>query len=273
VAAAIPPTCPAATAHSAAALHKMCRKVACLGCAQPTWEGCGQHIEGVLSDTPPALRCPSWSTPDATCGFVRQRVPNDGNCLYTAIDLAARGGGECPPDASPRLRALAAATIAGAPETYTPEVLGAPTAAYLAALQQDTVHGGEVELTALSAALALGLAVVDLTTPPAQPVALRLYNAAAPRRAFLVYTGTHYDALRRGACLVFEEGATTLAAQGAAACALGERLRAKGEGTPKMVKRVRCSACAAVMEQSLFQAHCQGGCPSEDCDGMCEDVP
>ena len=36
----------------------MCHRVVCRTCGKPTWAGCGQHIEEVLHDVPPAKRCP-----------------------------------------------------------------------------------------------------------------------------------------------------------------------------------------------------------------------
>lgn len=249
----------------------MCRKVTCLGCAKPTWEGCGQHIESVLSDCPPADRCAAWTLPGATCGFQRQRVPNDGNCLFYAIDLLANSGAVLE-DASPRLRQACAAAIASAPASYPAEVLGAAPEAYTAALLTDATYGGELELNLLSAHLGLGLCVVDLTPRPPHPASLRVYNAAAPRRAFLLYTGTHYDALLRGTHHVLEGTPEALDAHGAAALALGERLRAKGEGAAKPVKRVRCCGCQAVMDEALFGAHAASVEHGEDFDFMCEPV-
>ncbi len=35
----------------------MCRRVTCPVCKKPTFAGCGQHIEQVLGDVPPAQRC------------------------------------------------------------------------------------------------------------------------------------------------------------------------------------------------------------------------
>lgn len=35
----------------------MCRRVECSTCGRPTFAGCGQHIEQVLGDVPPAQRC------------------------------------------------------------------------------------------------------------------------------------------------------------------------------------------------------------------------
>ncbi len=35
----------------------MCRRVQCSKCSQPTYAGCGAHIEQVLADVPPDKRC------------------------------------------------------------------------------------------------------------------------------------------------------------------------------------------------------------------------
>lgn len=35
----------------------MCRRVQCSKCNQPTYAGCGAHIEQVLGDVPPDKRC------------------------------------------------------------------------------------------------------------------------------------------------------------------------------------------------------------------------
>lgn len=36
----------------------MCRRVTCKVCDQPTWAGCGAHVEQVLGDVPVDERCP-----------------------------------------------------------------------------------------------------------------------------------------------------------------------------------------------------------------------
>jgi hypothetical protein len=201
-------------------------------------------------------------------------VPNDGNCLYYAIDVLSNSGAVLE-DASPRLRQACAAAIASAPASYPAEVLGAAPEAYTASLLTDATYGGELELNLLSAHLGLGLCVVDLTPRPPHPASLRVYNSNAPRRAFLVYTGTHYDALRRGGVgggHVLEGSPESLEAHGAAALALGERLRAAGEGAPKAVKLVRCCGCQAVMDETLFGAHAAQVEHGEDFDFMCEAV-
>ncbi|MGD9700924.1 MAG: hypothetical protein AB7Q42_03120 [Acidimicrobiia bacterium] len=35
----------------------MCRRVTCRTCGQPTWAGCGAHVDQVLRNVPPAERC------------------------------------------------------------------------------------------------------------------------------------------------------------------------------------------------------------------------
>ena len=35
----------------------MCQRVQCPKCGKPSWVGCGQHVEQVLGDVPPAQRC------------------------------------------------------------------------------------------------------------------------------------------------------------------------------------------------------------------------
>ncbi len=35
----------------------MCQRVTCRKCGKPTYAGCGQHVEQVLGNVPPAERC------------------------------------------------------------------------------------------------------------------------------------------------------------------------------------------------------------------------
>ncbi|HVC66088.1 MAG TPA: hypothetical protein VND44_00670 [Acidimicrobiales bacterium] len=40
----------------------MCRAVTCKKCRQPTWKGCGLHVEQVLGHVAPADRCQCAAT-------------------------------------------------------------------------------------------------------------------------------------------------------------------------------------------------------------------
>jgi hypothetical protein len=35
----------------------MCQRITCKVCGKPSYSGCGRHIEAVLGDVPPSLRC------------------------------------------------------------------------------------------------------------------------------------------------------------------------------------------------------------------------
>lgn len=35
----------------------MCYPVTCSNCSKTTWDGCGQHVDGVMNSVPPAQRC------------------------------------------------------------------------------------------------------------------------------------------------------------------------------------------------------------------------
>jgi hypothetical protein len=35
----------------------MCQRITCKDCGKPSFKGCGQHVESVLGDVPPADRC------------------------------------------------------------------------------------------------------------------------------------------------------------------------------------------------------------------------
>ena len=41
----------------------MCRPATCKTCGKTTWAGCGQHVDQVMKNVPPARRCPGH-TPD-----------------------------------------------------------------------------------------------------------------------------------------------------------------------------------------------------------------
>ncbi len=46
----------------------MCYPVACLQCGKTTWQGCGQHVDQVKEQVPPAQWCPGHADDPAPSG-------------------------------------------------------------------------------------------------------------------------------------------------------------------------------------------------------------
>lgn len=50
----------------------MCRPATCRTCGKTTWAGCGQHVDQVMRQVPPAKRCP---------GHARETAASSGGLL------------------------------------------------------------------------------------------------------------------------------------------------------------------------------------------------
>lgn len=46
----------------------MCHPARCRTCGKTTWSGCGQHVNQVMRNVPPAERCPGHSAAERTSG-------------------------------------------------------------------------------------------------------------------------------------------------------------------------------------------------------------
>ncbi len=49
----------------------MCSAVTCRECGKTTWAGCGQHVDEVMKNVPPAQRCPGHEPQPSTGLFSR----------------------------------------------------------------------------------------------------------------------------------------------------------------------------------------------------------
>jgi ribA/ribD-fused uncharacterized protein len=117
--------------------------------------------------------------------FVRRHVPNDNECLFTAIAYVAEGSRFNA--AGQRLRRVCADKIASDPETYSEAVLGMPNAAYCEWITNPFNWGGEVELGILASHFDLELCVVSMEAFYVLPFPL-----GTKGRAYLLYTGQQY---------------------------------------------------------------------------------
>ena len=84
-----------------------------------------------------------------------------------------------------------------------------------------------------------------------QPATLLEFGPDQPRRAYLLYNGNHYDALKKQGTTLFSIEPSLVRALDAAALALAESLRA----TSKPVKMLQCTECKAVMESKEAEEH------------------
>ena len=80
--------------------------------------------------------------------IVRRYVPNDHECLFTAIAYLCEGSrhGNC----GQRLRAICAEKIAADPDMYSEAVLGKPNVQYVEWIKNPFNWGGELEIGILA---------------------------------------------------------------------------------------------------------------------------
>jgi hypothetical protein len=54
----------------------MCRPATCRTCGKTTWAGCGQHVDQVMRNVPPAQRCDGHETGESASGGFLSRLFN-----------------------------------------------------------------------------------------------------------------------------------------------------------------------------------------------------
>ena len=220
--------------------------------------------------------------------FIRRSVPNDNDCLFSAILYLMEG--RVPAGGAAALRQHCAAVIGANPELYSEAVLGMDNAAYRAWITNKFNWGGETEVVILCEKYGVEIAIVSC-----ESFRTLVYGEGAPGcagRVFLLYTGQHYDPLvgappaaaadERAAAVpeaaetrvfapgappgaALEESALALARDAAAAAA--KKLREKRK------KVIKCGGCGALCDDAdAFQAHCMEVEHDDDFMYDCEEV-
>lgn len=118
----------------------------------------------------------------------KHAVAADNDCLFTAVSFLA-----CNSEASAAdIRALCADLVRRNPTTFTPAVLDGRTASEYAAYITGPDHrwGGGIELSVLAPHFGVQFVAIDIIT-----VKAFTFGAASAPKSFLLYSGTHYDAL------------------------------------------------------------------------------
>ena len=123
--------------------------------------------------------------------FQRKSMPPDNSCLFHAIAwvCANKQSGAA---AAHKMRELAANLVASDPQRYNTLLLGSPNQLYQQHILNPNTWGGAIELMLFATNFQTEIIAFD-------PNALRedVYggDAGYPKRAFIIYTGDHYDAM------------------------------------------------------------------------------
>ena len=128
-------------------------------------------------------------------GLVRRSVPNDNSCLFYALAYLCEGA-EASKAVETRLRKLVADIELNHPDPETRALfLEKPVAEYAEWIVNPFHWGGENEILTLATHYDVEVAVVSC-----ESLSVLVYNQAEPGaerkgRAFILYTGQHYDPL------------------------------------------------------------------------------
>lgn len=130
---------------------------------------------------------------DSTVGqgeleMILREMPDDNSCLFSAISYVFHHTRE----KSTELRELSANLILSDPTSYTEAVLGMPPIKYCQWISDKDRWGGGIELAVLSKHYNSEVASIDVATGR---VDIFGEGEGYQKRAYLLYSGIHYDAL------------------------------------------------------------------------------
>jgi len=211
------------------------------------------------------------------CVVQKRTIPNDHECLFTAVALQAEGSFRNA--SAQRLRALCAETVlADGGAMFNEAVLGRPPNEYAEWIRSPFNWGGEVELAILARYYGVRIDVVGM-----QGGYVVEYDTpeGASEKIHLLYTGQHYDALVG----VTSPGVDTAqdvrrfpvgdasSRSLALACAAAAQKAAELRASQRVKKVLKCNGCGALCNDSAaFQAHCMEVEHGDDFDYMCEEM-
>mmetsp|Transcript_5259 Transcript_5259/g.6841 ORF Transcript_5259/g.6841 Transcript_5259/m.6841 type:complete len:380 (+) Transcript_5259:90-1229(+) len=190
--------------------------------------------------------------------FVRRHVPNDHECLFTAIAYLCEGSRFN--GAGQRLRKICADKIASDQDTYSDAVLGKSNAAYCEWILNPFNWGGEIEIGILAAHFDMEICVVSMEAFYILPFCM-----GTKGRVYLLYTGQHYDPLVgvsnedtpvTDEIRLFTIGDNTYDEMSLECARLHSRIAAE-KASQRTVKKIKCGGCDAILDDAdAFQSHC-----------------
>ncbi|EKG04279.1 hypothetical protein TCSYLVIO_004666 [Trypanosoma cruzi] len=121
--------------------------------------------------------------------FVRRICPSDNSCLFHAAAYVLR---EKSRTDGPKLREECAAVVLANPDYFNELLLERPNSEYVQWIRQPTSWGGAIELIILSFLAQTEIIALDLESARMERFGQDMEYTV---RAFVVYTGRHYDAI------------------------------------------------------------------------------
>ncbi|KAF2666979.1 OTU-domain-containing protein [Microthyrium microscopicum] len=130
---------------------------------------------------------PTYEIPTRGGRMVLRVMPDDNSCLFRALSTVLLGPSL---DGMTELRSIVAQVIASDPETYSEAVLQRAPDKYAEWIQRPESWGGYVDIKCIAEYLGTEVVGVDVKSG-----LITRYGEGAAMRAFVVYSGIHYDAL------------------------------------------------------------------------------
>jgi len=184
----------------------------------------------------------------------RRAIPDDNSCLFNTVGVLLLRMD----NAVPHLRALVTETVAADGRSsgigkYGEGILGMPREEYIRRIQDPNGWGGSIELAILADHFTCELACMDVET-----LNVHVFGESMgfDKRAYLVYSGIHYDAVVQGEPSSrggFNEGDVTVfsptdASILAGVKQLGNSLHKGGHFTNVRTFALKCSICGVGLQ-------------------------
>merc|ERR1712216_1120709 len=201
-------------------------------------------------------------TPMEYSKMKRRIVPGDNDCLFNSVGYLTEGSYQNA--LAYRLRQHCADVVKGDPEMYFEAILGMSNEKYVTWITNPFNWGGENEINILSQHYKVEIAVVAM-----HGGFTLVYGEGNPGyrgRIYILYTGSHYDAIvgvkdgeeenTQKQLSVFKTGDETgkTMALEVAQIALEEAAKKAQERRRKVLK---CAGCGALLDDNdAFQVHC-----------------
>ena len=212
--------------------------------------------------------------------LTRSPVRADNSCLFTAISRLAEGITDELPlkTAGRKLRGVCAELAAADPDPATRALLLGHDSieAYGVWIRNEHHWGGEPEIVMLANHFGLELVVCSCESLSFLRYTPDVASTGACRRAYLLYTGQHYDPL------VGVDGTVVFDPEGESAAALDEsalvlarahNADAARRASERRVSRIKCCGCGAIVDDAAaFQEHCTAVEHDDDFAYDCEQV-